>query len=204
MACLSYLSFRYFDSDITDDEVEGFIGKGEYVLQQYTQSNFLHHIRGAWRDAGRANKIPNVTASTKEFLKARWNPCFRSDGSGQPSSSSGPEHVQPTDAEVYEKLNIISARLREHSFTESTKGLSLRCTWVTDYWVVYSHLHVSRHGPRAIAFGRHLPPYHGTFRHTGLEILLRRTYQLRCFASLLWSSTVPLFYSFLQPPQTRL
>ena len=74
MACLSYLNFRYFDSDITDNKVDGFIIKGEYVLHQYSQSNFLHHIRGAWSDA---NKIPNIRASTEEFLRARWNPSFR-------------------------------------------------------------------------------------------------------------------------------
>ena len=56
MACLSYLSFRCFDSDITDDEVDEFIAKGEYVLHQYSQSNFLHHIRGALRDADDANQ----------------------------------------------------------------------------------------------------------------------------------------------------
>ena len=32
VTCLSYLSFRYFDCDITDDAVDRFIAKGGYVL----------------------------------------------------------------------------------------------------------------------------------------------------------------------------
>ena len=28
VTCLSYLRFRYFDGDITDDEVDGFIDQG--------------------------------------------------------------------------------------------------------------------------------------------------------------------------------
>ena len=122
--CLSYLRFRCFDSDITNDDVDGFIGGGEYVLHQYSQSNFLHHVRGAWRNAGEANKIPNVRTSTKKFLKARWNPSFRPADSELSSSSSEPGHIQPTDAEVYERLNTIAARLRARDLTESTKGLS--------------------------------------------------------------------------------
>ena len=49
MTCLSYLSFRYFDPDITDDEVDGFIDGGEYVLHQYSQTNFciISEVRGA-------------------------------------------------------------------------------------------------------------------------------------------------------------
>ena len=125
MACLSYLSFRYFDSDITDDEVDGFICGGEYVLQQYSQSNFLHHVRGAWRDAGDDNKIPNVSASTREFLKARWNPSFRHAGSEQSSRTSRPEHIQSMNSEAYEKLNIIAAHIKARNLTGCTKGLFL-------------------------------------------------------------------------------
>ena len=162
LACLSYLNFRYFDSDITDDEVDGFIIQGEYVLHQYSQSNFLHHIRGAWRDA---NEIPNVRASSGEFLKARWNPSFRHAGSEIFPSSSRLVDIQSMDAEVYEKLNIIAAHAKARNVTESTNGLFLRCTRITDYQMVSSHFHVSRHGRsrRAVAVGRHLPPYRATF-----------------------------------------
>ena len=130
MACLSYLNFQYFDSDITDDEVDAIISRGGYVLLQYSQSNFLHHIRGAWRDD---NEIPNIRASTEEFLKARWNPSFRHADLEISSSYSRPIHVQSMDAELYKKLNIIAAYLRAHNLTESTNGLFLLRTWVTDY-----------------------------------------------------------------------
>ena len=104
-----------------------------YVLHQYSQSNFLHHVRGAWRDAGDANEIPNVRASSREFLTARWNPSFRDADSEQSSTSARPGHIQPMDAEFYEKLNIIAAHLGARNLTESTKGLSLRRTCVTNY-----------------------------------------------------------------------
>ena len=122
MACLSYLNFRYFDSDITDDEVDGIIARGGYFLHQYSQSNFMHHIRGALRDA---NETPDVRASTGEFLKARWNPSFRNASLEISSSSSRPIHIQSMDAEVYQKLNIIVAHLRARNLTESTDGLFL-------------------------------------------------------------------------------
>ena len=130
MACLSYLNFWCFDSDITDNKVDGFIIKGEYVLHQYSQSNFLHHIRGAWSDA---NEIPNIRASTEEFLKARWNPSFTPADSEISSSYLRPIHIQSMDAEHYSKLNIIASYLRAYNVTESTNGLFLLRTWVADY-----------------------------------------------------------------------
>ena len=121
VTCLSYLGFRYFDGDITDDKVDEFVVKGGYVLHQYSQSNFIHHIRGAWRDMGGASEI--LRSSTGEFLKARWNPSFRHVDSETPPSSSTLGHVQSMDPEDYKKLNTIAAGLKERDITESTKGL---------------------------------------------------------------------------------
>ena len=128
VTCLSYLSFRYFDGDITDDEVDGFIARGGYVLHQYSQSNFLHHIRGAWRDIGDASDI--LRASTREFLKARWNPSFSHFDSQPPPSSSTLGYIQSVDPENYKKLNIIAAHLGARNLAESTEGLFLLCTWI--------------------------------------------------------------------------
>ena len=125
MACLSYLSFRYFDGDITDDEVDGFITRGEYALHKYSQSNFLHHIRGAWRNAGGASET--LGAPTKEFLKARWNPSYRHVGS-EPPSSAALGHMLCMDQEDYKKLSIIAAHLKARNLTESTNGLFFPCT----------------------------------------------------------------------------
>ena len=141
MACLSYLSFRCFDSDITDDEVDEFVARGEYVLHQYSLSNFLHHIRGAWRDAGDANEIPNVSTSIREFLKARWNPSFRHANSEQSPSFSRLRNIQLMDARDYEKLNIIAAYLRSYNLAKNAKGLFLRCTRVADSQIVCSSSH---------------------------------------------------------------
>ena len=123
MTCLSYLRFRYFDSDITDDEVDRFIARGGYVLHRYSQFNYLHHIRGAWRDVDGATEI--LKAATGEFLKARWNPSFRHADSETPYSSSTLGHIQSMDPEYYKKLNTIATHLRARNFTESTKGLVL-------------------------------------------------------------------------------
>ena len=130
MACLSYLSFRYFDGDITDDEVDGFIETGEYALHKYSQSNFLHHIRGAWHNVEGISET--LKASTKEFLKTRWNPFFRYIGSENSHSSSALGHINPMDQGDYEKLSTIAAHLRERNLTESTKGLFFQCTKVTN------------------------------------------------------------------------
>ena len=127
VTCLSYLSFRCFDGDISNDEMDIFIDNGEYVLHQYSLSNFLHHIRGAWRDVGGASEI--LRASTREFLKARWNPSFRHADSEPLPSSSTVKHIQSMDPEDYKKLNIIAAHLRACNPTESTKG---SCTQATD------------------------------------------------------------------------
>ena len=121
MGCLSYLGFRCFDGDITDDEVDEFIVGGEYALHKYTQSNFLHHIRGAWRNAEGASET--LKASTKVFLKARWNPYFRQISSEPQPSSSALGNIQSIDQEDYESLCIIAAHLRACNLTESTKGL---------------------------------------------------------------------------------
>ena len=129
MTCLSYLSFRYFDDGITDKELDEFIGSGAYVLQQYSQSNFLHHIRGAWRDAGGASEI--LRLSTREFLNARWNPSRQID-SEPPPSSTILEHIQAMGQEDYKKLCIIAAHRRARHLVESTKGLFLSRTWLTD------------------------------------------------------------------------
>ena len=129
MTCLSYLSFRYFDSGITDEEVDGFIGNGGYVLRQYSQSNFLHHIRGAWRDAGGASEI--LKASTREFLNARWNPSRQVD-SEPPPSSTILGHIETMCQEDYKKLRIIAAHLRARHLIESTKGLFLSRTRLID------------------------------------------------------------------------
>ena len=104
-----------------------FIDNGEYVLHQYSLSNFLHHIRGAWRDVGGASEI--LRASMREFLKARWNPSFRHADSEPLPSSSTVGHIQSMDPEDYKKLNMIAAHLRARNLTESTKGL---CTQATD------------------------------------------------------------------------
>ena len=130
VACLSYLSFRYFDGDITDDEIDGFAGSGEYALHGYSRSNFLHHIRGAWR--GMEGTSGNLKASTKEFLKARWNPSFRRIVSKPSPSSSELGHIKSMDPEDYGKLITIAAHLRTRNFTESSKGLFLLYTKVTD------------------------------------------------------------------------
>ena len=127
MTCLSYLTFRYFDVDITDDEIDGFIDQGGYVLHHYSQSYFLHHIRGAWCDVGGASEI--LRASTGEFLKARWNPSFNS---APPTSSSIPGHIQSMDPEDYKKLSTIAAHPRARNLTESTNGLFFLCYRVTD------------------------------------------------------------------------
>ena len=122
MTCLSYLRFRYFDGDITGDEVDGLITRGGYVLHQYAQSNFLHHIRGAWREAGGASKI--LRESTTEFLKEKWNPSFNSE-----PRFSILGHIQSMDPEDYKKLSIIAAHLRARNLAERTNGL---CTRVID------------------------------------------------------------------------
>ena len=122
VTCLSYLLFRYFDGDISDDEVDGFIAKGGYVLHQYSQSNFLHHIKEAWRGAGGANEI--LRAATGEFLKARWNPLFEHVDSETPPSPM-PWHIHSMDPEDFKKLNTIAAHLKARNLTESTKGLLL-------------------------------------------------------------------------------
>ena len=129
MTCLSYLSFRYFDDGITDEELDGFIGSGAYVLHRYSQSNFLHHIRGAWRDAGGASEI--LRASTREFLNARWNPSRQVD-SEPPLSSTIFGHIRNMGQEDYKKLSIIAAHLRARHLIESTKGLFLSRTRLTD------------------------------------------------------------------------
>ena len=122
MTCLSYLGFRCFDSGITDDEIDGFIGRGEYVLHQYSQSNFLHHIRGAWREAGLGGASEILRASTREFLNARWNPSRHADSEPPPSSTTL-GHIQTMDPDDYKKLSIIAFYLRARNLTESTKGL---------------------------------------------------------------------------------
>ena len=127
VACLSYLSFRYFDGDITDDEIDGFVESGEYALHRY--SNFLHHIRGAWH--GVEGTCGTLKVSTKEFLEARWNSSFRRIVSEPPPSSSELGHIKSMDPEDYEKLITIAAHLRARNFTESTKGLFFLCTKVT-------------------------------------------------------------------------
>ena len=125
---LSYLSFRYFDGDITDDEVDGFITRGEYALHKYSQSNFLHHIRGAWHNAEDASET--LKASTEVFLKTRWNPAFRHIGSEPPT---GPSTLgRSMGQEDYKKLSTIAAHLRERNLTGSTKGLFFLCTQVTN------------------------------------------------------------------------
>ena len=128
VTCLSYLSFRYFDAGITDEEVDGFIGNGGYVLHQYSQSNFLHHIRGAWRGGG-ASEI--LRAPTREFLNARWNPSRLVDLEPLPSPTIL-GHIQTTDLEDYKKLSIIAAHLRARPLIESTEGLFFLCTWLTN------------------------------------------------------------------------
>ena len=175
VTCLSYLRFRYFDGDTTDDEVDGFIATGGYVLHQYSQSNFVHHVRGAWRDLGGASEI--LRASTGEFLEARWNPIFSHVDSEQPPRSSTLEYIQSMDLEDYKKLNAIATYLRtlEGDLQGSTKGLSLLCIRVVDCWGMCSRLtHVRRRAPRAVAFNRHVPSYRGSFRYPGLKTLLSR------------------------------
>ena len=130
VACLTYLSFQYFDDDITDEEVDGIICRGGYVLRQYSQSNFLYHLRDACRDVGSADEI--LRASAREFLKARWNLSFRHVDSEPPARSSAVGHIRSMDPEDYKKLNIIAANLRLHIPTESTNGLFFLCTRVTD------------------------------------------------------------------------
>ena len=130
VACLSYLSFRYFDGDITDDEMNGFVERGEYALHKYSQSNFLHHIRGAWHNVDGASET--LKASTGDFLKARWNLAFRHIDSEPPPSSSALQHIQSMDQGDYKKLSTIAAHLRACNLTGSTKGLFIPCTQVTD------------------------------------------------------------------------
>ena len=163
MTCLSYLSFRYFDGDITDGEVDRFIAMGEYALHKYSQSNFLHHIRGAWRNVEGVSETLGVT--TKEFLKARWNPAFRHIGSEPSPSSPTPGPIPSMDRGDYKKLCAIVAH---RSLTEGIKGLLSLRTKVTGCSKV-----ACRHGPRAVAFDRHFPSYRRTVRHTGLGALLR-------------------------------
>ena len=100
---------------------------GGYVLHQYSQSNFLHHIRGAWRDEGGASEI--LRDSTREFLKARWNPSFRHIGpEPSPSSSSAIGQIRFMDPEDYKRLNILGTHLRAHNPTRGTDGLLPLCT----------------------------------------------------------------------------
>ena len=127
VTCLSYLRFRYFDSDITDDEVDGFIDQGGYALHHYSQSNFLHHIRGACCDTGGASQI--LRTSTGEFLKERWNPYFRH----VEHSSSTLGHIESMDPENHRKFNVIAAHLRARNLTESTNGLFFLSTRFVDY-----------------------------------------------------------------------
>ena len=121
MTCLAYLGFRYFDVDITDDQVDEVIAKGGYVLHQYSQSNFLHHIRGAWCEVGGASRTLRI--STKEFLKQKWNPSFNSE---PPPGFSMPGYIQPMDQEDYKKLSIIAAHPRAPNIAERTNGLCTR------------------------------------------------------------------------------
>ena len=166
VTCLSCLGFRYFDGDITDGEVDGFIAKGEYALHKYSQSNFLHHIRGARRNVEGIGETLRV--ATKEFLKIRWNPGFRHIGSEQPPSSSALGTIPSVDREDYKKLCIIADHLRARSLTKGIIGLFFLHTKATGCSRV-----ACRRGTGAIAFDRHLPSYRRTFRHTGLAAMPR-------------------------------
>ena len=118
---MSHLLFRYFDSDTTDNKVDGYIHEGGYVLHQYSQANFLYHIRGAWRDVGGANQI--LRSSIGKFLKVRWNPSF--DSEPQPSFSIL-ERIQSMGPEDYKKLGIVAAHLRICNLVERINGLWIR------------------------------------------------------------------------------
>ena len=124
MTCLSYLRFRYFDGGITDDEVDGFIDRGEYALHLYSQSNFLHHIRGACRDVDGVSQT--LKTSTGDFMKERWNPSFRHIDSETSPSCLTLEHIQSMDPEDYKRLNAIAAHHRARNLTEHPKGLFYR------------------------------------------------------------------------------
>lgn len=129
IACLSYLCFRYFDGDITDEEMDQFIMGGGYTLHEYAQSNFLHHIRSAWRGADDVSEPLAIT--TREFLGARWNPAFqRLDSQLLPKSSLGP--LQSKYPEEHRKLNIIATHLRTCRVTDNNDGWYLLCKLIIE------------------------------------------------------------------------
>ena len=43
--CMSYLSFDSFHTDLSDPEMVRFILRGDYVFQQYAESQWLEHVK---------------------------------------------------------------------------------------------------------------------------------------------------------------
>ena len=116
VACLSYLCLRYFDSNITDEEVDLNIVEGGYILHEYSQSNFLHHVRGALRDE--SGTTEHLVDPLKRFLDARWNPSYKYNQLGsKPPDSTGAVlmHINSRYPEEYKKLNLIAMHFSKHS-----------------------------------------------------------------------------------------
>jgi hypothetical protein len=129
LACLSYLCLRYFDSDISDEEIDQFIIGGGYVLHDYAQSNFLYHIRSSWRAVDDVSEPLAIT--TREFLGTRWNPAFQYlDSQLPPKSWLG--KLQSKYPEEHRKLNIIAAHLGTCRVTDNNDGWYLLCKLIIE------------------------------------------------------------------------
>jgi len=124
-ACLSYLCFRCFDRDITDEEVGEFILSGEYTLFDYTRLYYLHHIRATgWRLAGVASDLDLETV-VQRFLKLHWNASFKR--SGQESTSTAATRSNSSEclnqaASAHEMLNIIAMHAWSKTFMKDEDG----------------------------------------------------------------------------------
>lgn len=104
--------------------MDTFILDGGYVLHEYAQANFLHHIRGAWKD--QIATADGLVELIQQFLEARWNPSFKTLDQELAPETPSLHHMQSIYPNEYKKLNLIAAFSRNQRYLQDDQGLSLR------------------------------------------------------------------------------
>jgi hypothetical protein len=100
--CLSYLCFNCFNED---SEIDFFIWRGEYVLQEYACSNWLDHLQNGIEGSVDADK--DLAALLGHFIRLRWSAKFADADTGRYHPSVKLRTLEASWPDIYEALRKI-------------------------------------------------------------------------------------------------
>ena len=136
LRCLSFLQFRCFNANLTDEDITSHIKRGEYLWLEYAESSWLEHVRSG------SNVEPDMLHKLNCFLQnflVYWRREYTSTGCNprKLNIDFGLTAFRELSPEVYQTLVQSALYKSQGKSSGYVKGKVLRFQFmvITKVWI---------------------------------------------------------------------